>query len=166
MSKQTFNYCPNCQTGLQYTTIDDRKRQRCPNCGWVHYMNPLPCAAALVINAQDEVLLVKRGVEPARGEWALPSGFIEIDEIPEEACLRELQEETGLSGRLERLIGVYSQDSLLYKRVIIIGYQVVACGTLQPGSDTQDAAFFVLDDMPEIAFSSHRAIIRDGQKPS
>jgi len=85
---------------LKIREEEGRKRLVCPACGWVNYENPIPSSAALVRNEKGEILLVKRGVEPGRGKWALPSGFIEIEETPEEACLRELKEETGLEGKI------------------------------------------------------------------
>lgn len=107
---------------------------------------------------------MRRGVEPGKGQWALPSGFVEIDETPEEACLRELKEETGLEGEILRLIGVYTQESRVYKKVLIIGYEVEAQGALTPGSDSLCARFFPLAEIPEVAFSSHKEIIRNGIK--
>lgn len=157
-----FKYCPQCSSELKLKEEEGRKRLFCPSCHRVYYKNPLPSAAAFVRNKKNEILLVKRGVEPGRGKWALPSGFIEIDETPELACLRELKEETGLDGEIIRLIGVFSQRSLVYKNVLIIGYEVATRGNLSPGSDTQKAEFFPLNRLPEIAFSSHRKIIKDG----
>jgi len=107
---------------------------------------------------------VKRGHEPGMGKWALPSGFIEIYETPEKACLRELREETGLKGEIVRLVGVYSQKSLLYRNVLIIGYEVEARGNLSPGSDSLEAEFFPLGNLPDIPFSSHKKIIKAGIK--
>ena len=157
-----FKYCPQCGSGLKSKKIDQEKRLVCPKCRWVNYENPLPSSAALVKNKKDEILLVKRGVEPGKGKWALPSGFIEIDETPEKACLRELKEETGLKGEIMRLVGVYSQRSDLYRNVLIIGYEVEASGNLSPGSDSERAEFFPPDRLPDIPFSSHRKMIRDG----
>lgn len=159
MGDRDFRFCPRCRKELKPERIEDRMRPVCPGCGWIHYLNPLPCSAAFVRNRTGDILLVKRGVEPAYGEWALPSGFIEIDETPEKACLRELKEETGLGGRIENLIGVFSQESSLYKFVIIIGYRVTAVGVLRPGSDSLEARFFAPAALPEIAFSSHRKIV-------
>ncbi len=144
--------------------IEDEKRLACPECYWVNYENPSPSSAALVRNEKGEILLVKRGKEPGKGKWALPSGFIEIDETPKKACLRELKEETGLKGEVVRLVGVYSQKSLLYRNVLIIGYEVKASGSLSPGSDSLEAEFFPLDNLPDIPFSSHRKMIEDGTK--
>lgn len=164
MEEKEFRHCPLCGAGLEAKLVEGRKRLVCPRCFWIRYLNPLPCSAAFVANSHDEILLVQRGVEPGRGKWGLPSGFIEIEETPEEACLRELQEETGLSGRIKALIGVFSQLSLVYKRVIIIGFSVEAEGKLSPGSDSIAADYFSTCRLPEIAFTTHKQIIKEGVK--
>ena len=158
----SFKNCPVCGNSLNLKIHEDRERMACLKCGWVYYENPLPSAAAFVQNSEGGILLVQRGVEPGYGQWALPSGFIEIDETPEMGCLRELEEETGLEGKIFRLIGVYSQESSLYKNVIIIGYEVEVFGKLQPGSDSLDAKYFSPQELPEIAFSSHSQMLIDG----
>jgi 8-oxo-dGTP diphosphatase len=162
MDRESIKYCPVCGAELSLKRIEDRKRAVCSTCSWIHYENPLPCAAALVRSSEGEILLVKRGVEPAKGEWALPSGFIEIDETPEMACLRELKEETGLEGKIVRLVGVYSQESKRYKYVVIAGYEVEAKGIPYPGSDSKDVQYFSFGKLPQIAFPSHLKMIKDG----
>lgn len=157
-----FRYCPLCGSGLSPREEEGRERFFCPACQWIHYENPLPSAAALVQIDKGEILLVRRGVKPGLGKWALPSGFIEIEETPEEACLRELSEETGLEGDILRLVGVYLEKSQVYKKVLIIGYEVKTSGHPSPGSDSLEAKYFPLERIPEIAFSSHSEIIRDG----
>lgn len=159
-----FQYCPLCSSELRIKKEEGRARLFCPRCNWIKYENPLPSAAALVRDDEGGILMVKRGVQPGKGKWALPSGFMEIEETPEEACLRELREETGLEGAILRLIGVYTQESQVYKKVLIIGYEVEARGSLTPGSDSLSARFFPLTEIPEVAFSSHQEIIRDGIK--
>jgi len=162
MNRPLHKHCIFCGGRLSSEPVDERIRKICRGCGWIDYENPVPCSAAFVSDEKGNILLVKRGVEPAKGKWSLPSGFIEIDETPEQACLRELKEETGLEGRILELIGVYSQDSSRYKNVVIIGYRVEAEGDLHPGSDSEDAGYFPSDTLPEIAFSSHRKIIARG----
>lgn len=162
MFNEHFALCPICGNGLESRFIEGKRRLACPSCGWIRYENPLPCAAALVRNPAGDILLVKRGVEPGYGSWALPSGFIEIEETPEMACLRELEEETGLEGDILRLIGVYSQESSVYKNVVIIGYEVAAHGEIRAGSDSLAAEFFSPQNLPEIAFSTHRQMVADG----
>jgi len=159
MERNPFKYCPRCGSTLKSENIEDRLRFICSRCSWIHYENPLPSVAALARNAQGDILMVQRGVEPALGEWALPSGFIEIDETPEMACVRELEEETGLLGRITGLLGVYSQASQMYNNVLIIGYTVDVEGEIKAGSDSLDARFFPVSSLPEVAFSSHREMI-------
>jgi len=161
-----YKNCPICGNSLNPKTLEDRERVACLECGWVHYENPLPSAAAFVRNSEGGILLVKRGVEPGYGQWALPSGFIEIEETPGMACLRELEEETGLKGKIAQLVGVYSQESSMYKNVIIIGYEVDVFGELQPGSDSLEAKYFSPQELPEIAFPSHSQMLADGMRMS
>jgi len=163
MSTKSFKFCPRCGHSLRIENVEDRQRFVCAECGWVHYENPLPSVAALVRNPGGEILLVRRGVGPGKGRWALPSGFIEIEETPEMACVRELEEETGLMGRIKGLIGVFSQKSETYKSVIIIGYDVDAEGEIRAGSDSVDVGFFPPDRLPPVAFSSHREMIEAGR---
>jgi 8-oxo-dGTP diphosphatase len=164
MTEKNFKYCITCGGKLSLQRVEDRSRLVCLMCGEIHYENPVPCAAALVRNKSGEILLVKRGIEPARGSWALPSGFVEIDETPQGACLRELKEETGLGGRILRLLGVYSQESPMYKQVLIIGYEVEAEGIPSPGSDSIEVGYFSPDKIADIAFPSHREMIADAMR--
>ena len=132
----------------------------------MNYENPLPSVAAMVRNDRGDILLIRRGIEPGLGKWALPSGFIEIDETPEMACVRELEEETGLLGPITGLIGVFSQKSSMYKNVLIIGYAVAGEGELRAGSDSLEAKFFPVRGLPDIAFPSHLEMINTALKGS
>lgn len=153
-------YCLKCGFLLKEKKIDDRKRDVCPNCGWIFYKNPLPTAAA-VFKENGTVLLAKRGVLPKKNRWSLPSGFIEIDETSEEACLRELKEETGLDARIKRLIGIETQYSVMYENVIVIAYEVEKTGgKLRAGTDVCEVKFFPFEGLPEIPFSSHFNLLK------
>ena len=86
---------------------------------------------------------------------------MELDETPERCALRELKEETGLSGQINILLGVTASPNRQYGTVLMLGYLVSQCsGTLTPGDDVSEAAYFRLDSLPEIAFESHRRFIR------
>ena len=146
---------------MSRSVVEGRRRFVCPDCQSINHENPLPSAAAVVVNERHELLLVKRGVSPGKGRWALPSGFIEIEETPDAACLRELMEETHLEGRVKKLRGVYTQSSKMYKNVLIIAYEVEADGVPDPGTDVVAARFFSLENLPDVPFSSHKEIIRD-----
>ncbi len=152
-------YCPLCKGNL-------RKREsfiECLKCGWHYYNNPLPSVAIFAIDVEDRILLVKRGIEPAKGKWALPSGFIESAETPEQTALRELKEETGLNGRIKDMLGVYIENTDVYGDVLLVGYQVeITGGKIRSDSDTVDVQFFPKNRLPPIPFLSHRAIINQG----
>ena len=75
------------------------------------YARPALTADCVVFGLDDEdlkILLIQRGLEPFKGQWALPGGFVDVGETVEEAAVREMREETGLDVQLERLVGVYS----------------------------------------------------------
>ena len=133
----------------------------CKTCDRIHYENPLPAVAALVVNSANQLLLVKRSVEPAKGEWCLPGGFIETDESIEEAALRELEEETGIKGTVVSLVDFFSQRSPHHGTLIIFGYRVkIVSGELKAGADAQEVDFFDFDNLPPIAFLSHQALLK------
>lgn len=86
---------------------------------------------------------------------------MEIGEAPEDTAIRELQEETGLRGKVSDILGVVAHPSDLYGSVSITGFAVESfTGQPFPGDDAQDCKFFSYDEMPEIAFDAHLAFIR------
>ncbi len=150
-----------CTSALETQQIEGRNRLTCPECGWINYRNPLPVASALVVNKKGELLLIKRGVEPAKGCWALPGGFIEVDETPEEAGERELFEETGIKGSPGRRVGVLRHDSPMYGSILIVGFEfIVESEEIAAGDDAMDARFFPTNELPEIPFEAHKKLIR------
>ena len=154
-------YCPYCGTGLIEKFCEGVLRQYCNRCNEPIYENPLPATCMVVVDAEDRVLLVKRSVEPKKGFWCLPGGFMELGESPENAALRELKVETGLTGKINMLLGVSANPSVLYHTVLMVGYLVkIYSGNLIAGDDANDAAYFNYNELPEIAFESHASFIR------
>jgi 8-oxo-dGTP diphosphatase len=159
MRKKTF--CPYCGTRLTEKICEGSLRLFCEHCDEPIYENPIPASCLVVVDNRNRVLLVKRSVEPKKGFWCLPGGFMELGESPEKAALRELKEETGLWGRIEMLLGVASNPSALYHTVLMVGYLIRQyTGTLIAGDDADDAVYFHYDELPEIAFESHARFIR------
>jgi 8-oxo-dGTP diphosphatase len=159
MRKKTF--CPYCGTRLTEKICEGSPRLFCEQCDEPIYENPIPASCLVVVDNRNRVLLVKRSVEPKKGFWCLPGGFMELGESPEKAALRELEEETGLSGRIEMLLGVSSNPSALYHTVLMVGYLIRQyTGTLIAGDDADDAVYFHYGELPEIAFESHARFIR------
>jgi 8-oxo-dGTP diphosphatase len=108
------------------------------------------------------VLLVRRGDPPYEDAWALPGGFVEYGEHVEEACLRELQEETGLEGEIHRLVNVYSDpDRDPRGHVVSAVYKVLPRGgEPEAADDAAEARYLPLADLPEMAFD-HGIILMD-----
>lgn len=155
------SYCSHCAGTLSLRIVEGRERKSCTTCGVTHYENPVPAACVVLIDEEKRVLLTRRNVEPQKGFWCLPGGFIELGESPEEAAIRELKEETGLSGRIRLLLGVAADPHPDYHTVLITAYLVKTySGNLLAGDDVSDAAFYHENDLPEIAFNSHRHFIR------
>ncbi len=154
------HFCPLCGEKIGRISRDGRMRLYCGRCDRILYENPLPATAVVVLDDEHLLLLVKRAMEPAKGTWCLPGGFVESDETPAEGAIRELQEETGLKGTVDQLLDVVAEDSSFYGPLIIIGYRISPRGgTLRPGDDAAEVRFFSLADLPPVAFASHRAII-------
>jgi 8-oxo-dGTP diphosphatase len=159
MRKKTF--CPYCGTRLTEKRYEASLRLFCEHCDEPIYENPIPATCLVLVDNRNRVLLVKRSVEPKKGWWCLPGGFMELGESPEKAALRELKEETGLWGRIEMLLGVSSNPSALYHTVLMVGYLIRQyTGTLIAGDDADDAVYFDYGELPEIAFESHARFIR------
>lgn len=139
---------------------EGKLRASCENCGFVLYRNPIPAVAIVVMNELDEILLIKRGIEPQIGMWALPSGYAEIFMTPEENALAELKEETGLDGEILHFVDWFFGYSPIYYRVLSLGFRMrITGGELKAGDDATDARFFPIDALPEIAFAAHRHFI-------
>jgi thiamine-phosphate diphosphorylase len=159
-------FCPNCGKKLQKRRLEDRERGFCPVCRVVHYENPVPATAVVIFNERNELLLVRRAVEPGKGKWCLPGGFQELGETPEQCALRELKEETGLAGRVQELIALEMGFNPTAREVLVAGYRALVCGgELLAGDDAAAAAFFPLDGLPELAFQSHARIIEKAGEP-
>jgi 8-oxo-dGTP diphosphatase len=156
MRKQRL-FCPYCSYNIEQRDIDDRHRDYCPRCETVFYDNPLPVVSAVVVNSQKEVLLVLRANAPKAGMWALPSGFVELGETIEDAALRELKEETGITGEVLRLLDTRSHFSEFYGDLIWISFEIKwLSGKINAGDDARDAGFFPIFDLPELAFSTNK----------
>jgi 8-oxo-dGTP diphosphatase len=154
-----LTYCPVCGHKLGLREESGRKRPACPNCGYIHYRNPVP-GVGLLIEMDGGVVLIQRGHAPHKGEWTLPSGFVEADESAEEAAVREAQEETGLKIELVELAGVNSFPEGPPTSGIIIFFRARPIGGhLHAGDDAANVKVFSPDEMPPLPFRTHREIM-------
>lgn len=150
-------HCHFCGELLTLRFIEGRQRLFCTACSRPIYENPTPATCMVVVSEDDQVLLVKRNIDPKKGHWCLPGGFIELGEAPEVGALRELTEETGLIGTIKSLLGVCTTPSSHYHSVLMVGYLITEYhGRLIAGDDASQVRWFSFHDMPPIAFDSHR----------
>ena len=91
---EKFAYCPVC--GSKHFEVNNFKSKRCADCGFAYYANPCSATAAFIVNDRNEMLVVRRAKEPAKGTLDLPVGFVDMGETVEEGMRREIKEETGL----------------------------------------------------------------------
>lgn len=159
-------YCQYCGSELSLKFHERRERLYCENCNLYCWENPLPGIAAIVLNDnKTKILLIKRGVAPQKGKWALPGGFVDKDELPQSAAIRELREETGLIGKNPQLLDVTLQLSPTFGGVIAIGFVFeITNGDLKPGDDAIDTRYFDLSNLPEIAFECHNHFVEKLKK--
>ncbi len=156
---QELTYCPVCGHKLVAREEAGRIRQVCENCGYIHYVNPVP-AVGIVIEMDGGVVLIQRMHPPHKGVWTLPSGFIEADESAEEAAIREAEEETGLKVEIDELAGVNSFPEGPPQSGIMIFFRAHPVGgSLKGGDDAADARVFQPEEMPLLPFRTHREMM-------
>ena len=132
------------------------------------YPRPAVTADCIVFSRypKPHVLLIRRGNEPFKGEWAFPGGFLNMDETVQECARRELEEETGLVVQDIHLVGVYSRPgrdprghTVTPAFLSIMDYPLDVCG----GDDAAQAQWFPLNQLPVLAFD-HGEIISDAMR--
>ena len=147
-------YCPQCRATL---ALDAHGRRACPECEFVHYLDPKVAAVVVVDDGAGSLLYIKRNHEPALHRWCWPSGFVDAGEPVEAAAAREVWEETGLRVRLGALLGVWSLEG---DPVVVVAYAgSVMGGTLSPGPEASDARWFGLGELPPPTFPHDEAIL-------
>ena len=160
-------FCMQCGGAVLLRYVEEERRDRlvCESCGLVHYLNPRIVAAAVPERAgadgRPRLLLMRRALEPRRGYWTPPGGFVELGESTEEAALREGEEEVGLPLELAGLVGVYSRPAV---GVVVVVYRARALReNPQLGSEALEARWFTSDTIPwdDLAFETTVRAMRD-----
>lgn len=142
---------------------DERERDICKRCDFIHYDNPKIVTGA-VVEHEGKILLCKRSIEPRIGFWTLPAGFMELGETPMQGAARETYEEARAELIIGPLLGVYtvrrlSQVQMFYKAKM-------AKPGISAGPESEEVAFFDWDDIPwdELAFPSVHWALTDYEK--
>jgi 8-oxo-dGTP diphosphatase len=133
----------------------------CTSCGRTSFRDPKVGVGAVVLDEQDRLLLVRRGVEPGRGRWALPAGYVDADEDPRAAAAREVAEETGLEVEVGAVVDVYAGEGTGGGASFFLAFEArLVGGTLGAADDVDDARFFDLDALPPLDFASTTDAVR------
>jgi 8-oxo-dGTP diphosphatase len=146
-------FCPSCGGRLS-ERMAPRTPQRCEMCGRLHFRDPKVGVGVVVHDDTGRLLLVRRGVEPAAGKWALPAGFVDAGEDPRAAARREALEETGLEVIVGKVIDAYPGEPGDGVTFFLSFEAEVVGGIMQAGDDATEVGFFGRDELPELAFSS------------
>lgn len=158
-SEDEVNFCPRCGRPVVRKTSFGHVRPLCEQCGWIHFADP-KVAAAVLLQQDGRVLLVRRVNEPFRGMWTLPAGFIDAGEDPAEAAARECLEETGLHVRITGVLDVVAGREHPRGADFIIVYAAdVLDGKLAAMDDADQVGWFTKDDLPPLAFHATDVIL-------
>ena len=154
MHGSPINHCRQCGSAVENRIPDDgdtKLRAVCSACHTIHYINPLNVVGTIPLWG-DKVLLCKRNIEPRKGKWTLPAGFMELGETTAEGAARETVEEAGAQFEMHALFSLINvarvgQVHLFYRATLL-------SPEFDPGTETQEALLFDEADIPwdEIAF--------------
>jgi len=154
MHGSPINHCRQCGSAVDNRIPDDgdtKLRAVCSACHTIHYINPLNVVGTIPV-WEDKVLLCKRNIEPRKGKWTLPAGFMELGETTAEGAARETVEEAGAQFEMQALFSLINvarvgQVHLFYRAALL-------SPEFAPGTETQEAMLFDEADIPwdEIAF--------------
>ncbi len=153
----SYVYCPRCATPLVTRQVMDKPRRACPACHFVHFTDPKVGVGVMVV-VDGRILLVRRAMNPEKGKWSIPAGFVDSGEDPKETAVREAAEETGLRVAISGLVDVYfnppAEPGAPGASIFILYKAELVDGVLRAGDDAAAAAFFGPDELPELAFAS------------
>jgi ADP-ribose pyrophosphatase YjhB (NUDIX family) len=154
------HYCVRCGSELVKRIIEGRELEACPNDDFVLWRDP-KVASAVVVETDGGVVLGRRSIEPGYGLWCLPGGFVNHDEHPADAAVRECAEEICAAVELTSLVGVYHVPKQDAHSIIGVAYsaRLVDGALLRPGSEMLEVKVFPIDSLPPLAFPSHRRVL-------
>lgn len=152
-------YCSSCGSKTETRLVAKQHLSVCPQCDRIFFRNPKLVVSAL-IEEDSRVLLILRDIEPGRGLWGMPGGYVDWDEHPEAALIRECMEEV--------LIRIAPQDLLPVQHIqmddegiVLLPYRARrVAGEPAAGDEVQQVGWFRPDALPPLAFASHRKVLQ------
>ena len=159
------HYCFQCGASLELRLVDNREREICPACGWVYYAQ-LKVGAAVLIEQNNKLLLLQRNYEPWKGTWMVPAGYVEADEDPRDAAIREVREETGLEVELGDLLHVYYfTDDPRGNGVSFVYKAEKVSGAIKINGESSTVKYFYWHEIPSnLTKGGHDKIIMEWQR--
>ena len=161
--EQEINYCPRCGNKTEPKEKFGKLRAVCPKCGWIHFADP-KVAAAVLVEQDGRVLLVRRVNEPYRGFWTLPAGFVDAGEDPARAAERECLEETSLTVRVTRVLDVIAgrEHPRGADFIIVYAAQFVS-GVAKACDDADQVGWFERSNLPPLAFHATQKVLGENE---
>jgi 8-oxo-dGTP diphosphatase len=157
-----FRFCPVCGGRLQERSIKEPEPPRlvCSQCEFVFYLDPKVVACSIV-KMDGRIVLLKRAIDPQRGKWVLPGGYVDRGEEVTAAALRETEEECGLRTRIQRLLGVYSYPGRT--AVVVVYVAEYVSGDLRAADESEEVGLYLQEEVPwrKLAFQSTVEALRD-----
>lgn len=162
IKKPDYKFCPRCGRKLIRKSIDGRNQLYCSLDNFIFWITPSPSVTIFIVDKNDKVLLIKKTLN---GNWAMPGGYVDWGETPEEATRRELREETGIdyNGDLENIVGAYEDTLDPSGTGVEIFYLVKNFDSKLPLKKSGEASairFFSMDTLPKPLNSIHSMVIR------
>lgn len=133
---------------------EDRERLVCPDCSYIAYENPKIVVGAVVTDGDDRFLLCRRAIQPRKGFWTLPAGYMELGETTEQGAAREAMEEAGAHISIDALLAVYNIPRI--SQVQMIYRATLTNPAIAAGVESLEVGLFAWQDIPwdELAFPS------------
>lgn len=161
--KNMYRYCPNCGKKYKKGVNTTEDYYKCDSCNLVFYNNPKPVAIGFILNKEkNSVLLTQRKIEPYKGYWGLPGGFLRYGEDPRVALERELKEDLSVNAKIGKLIDIFNdqycnkgiEDEKYSTLALVFLIREIDYEKIKPADDVAEAKFFKFNKLPNLAFEN------------
>ena len=161
----SYRFCPACGGALRKLTLKENEPDRlvCSQCEFILYQDP-KLVACTIVEMNGKIILLKRAIDPQKGKWVMPGGYVDQGEEVEAAAVRETREECGIEIRIKGLLGVYSYQGRV--AVVVVYLADYLSGDLIAADESQAVRLCSYEEIPwdDLAFPSTKDALRDYYK--